>query len=450
MTTSLIILAAGKGTRMNSELPKVLHPLGGAPLVAHAIQSGASVSPERIVVVAGHGAEAVEKAAQDYHPDLTMVRQIEQLGTGHAVLQAKDALSDFDGDAIVLFGDTPFISPDTIEEMIAARAKHAVVVLGFEAADPKRYGRLVMSGDSLDRIVEFKDASEAERAITLCNGGVVAAKASVLFDLLSQVTNDNASEEYYLTDIVSIARDQGLSATAVICAESETQGINTRADLAKAELTLQTQKRSEALENGVTLIAPETVFFSYDTVIGRDTVVEPNVVFGPDVTVESNVTLRAFSHLEGCHVSQRSIVGPYARLRPGSELSEDSKIGNFVELKNATLGEGAKVNHLSYVGDATIGANANIGAGTVTCNYDGVMKHKTVIGERAFIGSSTMLVAPVTVGRDAMTASGSVITNDVPAEALAIGRARQENKAGLAAKLFDRLISIKAKRKKDI
>ncbi|MCK0101805.1 bifunctional UDP-N-acetylglucosamine diphosphorylase/glucosamine-1-phosphate N-acetyltransferase GlmU [Pseudohalocynthiibacter sp. F2068] len=448
MSVSLIILAAGQGTRMNSDLPKVLHPLAGAPLLVHAMLSGAAVSPEKTVVVAGHEADVVEKAAKAHDPEVTIVTQDEQLGTGHAVLQARDALADFDGDAVVLFGDTPFIRPETIGAMVTARSDHAVVVLGFEAEDPKRYGRLVMSGNTLERIVEYKDATEKERAISLCNGGVVTANAQVLFDLLDAVGNDNASGEYYLTDIVGIARERGLSATAVTCPEAETQGINTRQELAKAETTLQSHMRSDALDNGVTMSAPETVFFSHDTVIGRDATIEPNVFFGPGVTIETGAKIRAFSHLEGCHVARGSIVGPYARLRPGTELSEDVRVGNFVEIKNSTIAEGAKVNHLSYIGDAEIGKATNIGAGTITCNYDGVMKHKTTIGERSFIGSNTMLIAPVTVADDTMTASGSVITKDVEAKALAIARAQQVNKPGLAVKMFEKLKNLKAKRDK--
>ena len=329
--------------------------------------------------------------------------------------------------------------------MSAARQFHDVVVLGFDAADPGRYGRLVTSGEVLERIVEFKDASDEERAITLCNSGVVAADSATLFDLVAAIKNDNAAGEYYLTDIIEIARSRGLSATVVRCDESETMGINSRTELAVAEGAFQTARRAEALADGVTLQAPETVYFAHDTVIGRDSIIEPNVVFGPDVTVESGATIRAFSHLEGCHVSRGSVVGPYARLRPGAELAENVKIGNFVEVKNAQIAEGAKVNHLSYIGDATIGAGSNIGAGTITCNYDGVSKHHTVIGARVFVGSNTMLVAPVTLGDDSMTASGSVITRDVPAEALALSRAPQEIKLGLAKRMFEKLKSKKAK-----
>lgn len=446
MPTALIILAAGQGTRMNSELPKVLHPLGGTPLLTHAMAAGASVHPERIIVVAGHGAEAVEKAAQANDANAVVVHQAEQKGTGHAVAQARVALESFTGDAIVLFGDTPFIRPETIEKILAARAGNAVVVLGFTAHDPGRYGRLVMNGENLDRITEFKDATEDERQISLCNGGVVAADAGLLMDLVDALGNNNVSGEYYLTDIVALARARGLNATAVTCDEAETMGINTRAELAQAETILQARKRQDALDNGVTLIAPETVFFAHDTHIGRDAIIEPNVVFGPAVTVESGAHIRAFSHLEGCHVSRGAIVGPYARLRPGTELAESVKIGNFVEIKNAEIAEGAKINHLSYVGDATVGAAANIGAGTVTCNYDGVMKHRTEIGERAFIGSNTMLVAPVRIGAEAMTASGSVITRDVEAGALSVARAKQITKPGLARRLVEKLKAAKAKR----
>ena len=447
MSVSLVILAAGLGSRMNSERPKVLHPLGGAPLLAHAMRAGASLSPERVVVVTGHGAEAVAKAARGENPEALIAHQAEQRGTAHAVAQARAALEGFCGDVVVLFGDTPFVRGETLEAMLAAREDKALVVLGFEAADPGRYGRLVMAGETLERIVEFKDASAAERAITLCNSGVVCADALTLFQLIDGVTADNAAGEFYLTDIVAIARQKGLSAGVVRCDEAETLGINTRAELAAAEAAFQTRMRAEALENGVTLIAPETIRFALDTVIGRDAVVGPNVVFGPGVTIESEAEIRAFCHLEGCHVSRGAVVGPFARLRPGAELAEDVHVGNFVEIKNAILDEGAKVNHLSYIGDADIGEKTNIGAGTITCNYDGVFKHRTVIGKRAFIGSDTMLVAPVRVGDDAMTGSGSVITEDVPDGALALSRPAQETRPGLALRLMARLRALKTTKK---
>ena len=448
MSTALIILAAGQGTRMKSDLPKVLHQIAHAPMLIHALKAGQTLEPEKIVVVAGHGADLVTEAAQAFDDSVEIAVQSEQLGTAHAVAQAAPFLEGHDGDAIVLYGDTPFIRPETLGKMALARRDFDVVVLGFEAADPGRYGRLVMQGDTLERIVEFKDADIRERTITLCNSGVVAASAKVLFDLIGEVQNDNAAGEYYLTDIVGLARGRGLTATAVTCDEAETMGVNSRAELALAEAAFQARARLEALEGGVTMQAPDTVHFSHDTVVGRDATIEPHVVFGPGVTVESGGHIRAFSHLEGCHVSQGAIVGPYARLRPGAELAEDARIGNFVEVKNAIIGEGTKVNHLSYIGDARLGENSNIGAGTITCNYDGVMKHRTEIGSRVFIGSDTMLVAPVTVGDDAMTGSGSVITADVPDGALALARARQENKPGMARKLFEMLKAKKAKQEK--
>jgi len=448
MATALILLAAGQGTRMNSDLPKVLHPIGNAPMFAHALASGSALDPARTVVVVGHGGDQVAREAHKINEDILIARQDEQLGTAHAVLQAKEALDGFEGDAFILYGDTPFVSEETILRMAEARNSHDVVVLGFEAADPGRYGRLVRDGDTLTRIVEYKDATEAERAITLCNSGLLAADSTVLFELLEQVGNDNASGEYYLPDIIEIAWKTGRTATAVSCTEAETLGVNTRTELARADGIFQAAKRTEALENGVTLMAPETVFFSLDTYLGRDAVIEPNVIFGPGVTVESTARIRAFSHLEGCHVSMGSTVGPFARLRPGAELANNAHIGNFVEVKNAQIGEGTKVNHLSYIGDADIGDGTNIGAGTITCNYDGVFKHRTTVGRDAFIGSNTMLVAPVTIGHEAMTASGSVITSDVPNGALAIGRAKQVNKPMLAVRMFEKLKSLKAKKQK--
>jgi bifunctional UDP-N-acetylglucosamine pyrophosphorylase/glucosamine-1-phosphate N-acetyltransferase len=447
MSVALIILGAGKGTRMNSELPKVVHPIAGAPMLVHAMRAGAALDPVHTVIVAGHGAEAVTKVAHDYDHEAKVVLQNDQLGTGHAVLQAADALVGFEGKVIVLYGDTPFVKPETLQAMLDAKAD--VVVLGFEPEDAGRYGRLVTDGASLERIVEFKDASPEELAITLCNSGVICCPAPLIFELLNKVSNDNAAGEYYLTDVIGLARTVGHTATVVTCSEAETLGINSRAELAAADALFQAAARLSLLDDGVTLVAPETVYLSLDTLIGRDTIIEPNVVFGPDVTVESGVTIRAFSHLEGCHVSRGSIVGPYARLRPGAELSENVRVGNFVEIKNATISEGAKVNHLSYIGDASIGERSNIGAGTITCNYDGVMKHHTEIGADVFIGSNTMLIAPVTIGNRAMTGSGSVITSDVEPDALALSRAPQIEKPGMAQKLFDMLQAKKARMNRD-
>ena len=444
MNIALIILAAGKGTRMQSELPKVLHKVAGAPMLIHAMRAGRALEPKRTIIVAGHGFEAVSATARAEDPEVEIVRQETQLGTGHAVDQARAALDDFDGTVIVLYGDCPLIQPRTLEELTATLSTAAVSVLGFEAENPARYGRLITDGDRLKRIVEFKDATPAERAVRLCNSGVMAASAELLFDLLSEIDANNAPGELYLTDVIGKAVGRGLSCTAIRCAERETLGVNSRVELMQAEKEFQTLRRAEALEDGISMPAPETVHFSFDTVIGRDAIIEQNVVFGPGVTVESGAQIRAFSHLEGVHVARGCVVGPYARLRPGAELAEDVKIGNFVEIKASTLDEGAKVNHLSYIGDAHIGARANIGAGTITCNYDGVMKHHTSIGEAAFIGSNTMLVAPITVGQDAMTASGSVITRDVPAGDLAIARSKQDNKAGFSVKLMNKLRALKA------
>jgi len=446
MAFAAVILAAGKGTRMNSDLPKALHKVAHASLLEHTLRSCAPLKPEKTILVVGHEAEQVRKAAKAIDPEIEVVMQNEQLGTGHALAQASEALAGFEGDIVVLYADTPFISAATMSAIKEKRHRSDLVVLGFHAQDPAKYGRLVTEGEDLTRIVEFKDANETERAITLCNSGVMAGPAALLLSLVAHLKNDNASGEYYLTDCIALAKDQGHSAQVVICEESETLGVNSRHDLAQAEAIFQDRMRAYFLEAGVNMFAPETVYFSHDTVIGRDAVIEQNVIFAPNCTVESGAIIRAFSHLEGAHVSRGAVVGPYARLRPGAEISEEGKIGNFVEIKNAQIGEGAKVNHLSYVGDATVGQGANIGAGAVTCNYDGVMKHHTDIGENAFIGSSTVMVAPVTIGKNAMTASGSVITKNVPDDALALGRTDQNNKLGMGRKLMELLKKRKLKR----
>ncbi len=447
MATALIILAAGQGTRMNSDLPKVLHRIAGAPLLVHAMRSGSGVEPERTVIVTGHAAAAVTKAAKDWDESVDVVLQAEQRGTGHAVMQALPALDGFEGRVIVLYGDTPLIRPETLQAMLAAPSD--VVVLGFEATDPKRYGRLVVHLGQLYRIIEYKEATDEERLINLCNSGVICADIKILTRLVRELKDDNAAGEFYLTDIIAAARANGMTAEVVTCPETETLGVDSRMGLAAAEAAMQERLRAEAMDNGVSMTAPETVFLSYDTVIGRDTVVGPHVIFGPDTTVESEAEILPFCHLEGCHISRGARVGPFARLRPGAELAEDVHVGNFVEVKNSILDEGVKVGHLTYLGDAHVGEHANIGAGTITCNYDGVMKHRTEIGARAFIGSDTMLVAPVTVGAGAMTASGSVITQDVPENAMAVARARQVNKQGLATKLFEMLKLKKTSQRKE-
>ena len=448
MSIAVVILAAGKGMRMESNLPKALHKIAHAPLIAHAMQAAAPLDAQKTIVVVGHEADAVTEVAKEINPDVLIVHQGTQLGTAHAVAQASPALEGFEGDILVLYADTPFISQQTMTNIQNARADADLVILGFEAQDPGRYGRLVTDGAQLKRIVEFEDASDQERAITLCNSGVLATSADDLFSMIKKIGNENASREFYLTDCVKLACQAGKTTTVVKCEEAETLGVNSRADLARAEAAFQSHARASSIANGVTFLAPDTVFFSSDTVIGRDAVIEQNVVFGPGTTIESGAHIRAFSHIEGAHVARGAIVGPYARLRPGAELAENVRIGNFVEVKDAQIAEGAKINHLSYVGDANIGQDANIGAGSVTCNYDGLMKHKTTIGSRAFIGSNTMMVAPVNIGDDAITASGSVITRDVPSDALAVGRADQVNKIGLAKKLMN--ILRKRNQKRDL
>ncbi|MEM6385700.1 MAG: bifunctional UDP-N-acetylglucosamine diphosphorylase/glucosamine-1-phosphate N-acetyltransferase GlmU [Pseudomonadota bacterium] len=447
MPTHLILLAAGEGTRIQSDTPKVLHHIAHAPLFQHALNSAAALDGRRVVVV-GHGSDAVAEAARASDPEILIAEQKEQLGTAHAVAQAAEVLEGAGGDTLILYGDTPFIQPETLARMQTLRADGAdIVFLGFQTDDPGRYGRMVMDGDTLRRIVEYNDASEDERAIKLCNSGVVLARTETLLRLAASVGNDNAAGEYYLTDIPALGAAEGLVTKVATCDEAETLGINSRADLAAAEAVFQSRARAAALGNGVTLQAPETVYFAADTVIGRDAIIEPHVIFGPGVTIESHARIRAFSHIEGAHVGARAIVGPYARLRPGAELSNDTRIGNFVEVKNASIADGAKVNHLSYIGDASVGERTNIGAGTITCNYDGVFKHRTEIGDDVFIGSNTMLVAPVSIGDEAMTATGGVVTVDVPAGDLALARARQTNKPGLARRLFARLRAAKAAQK---
>lgn len=443
MANAVIILAAGKGTRMKSDLPKVLHKIAGAPMLIHAMQSSEAIAPSRMIVVAGHGADLVEKAAVEYNPAAEVVIQKEQNGTAHAADQARGALGGFDGDAIVLFGDTPFISSDTLTKVFEARKAADVVVLGFKAESPGGYGRLITEGDNLLRITEAKDCTAEELKIDLCNSGVVAAKSDVLFDLISDVKPNNAQNELYLTDIVGIANDRGLTCAVVTCPEAETMGINSRAHLAEAEAIFQAARRTELMEEGVTLTDPSTTYLAFDTVIGRDVVIGPNTFFGPGVTVESGAYIKGFCHLEGCHISEGAEVGPFARLREGAEIGDKARVGNFVEIKNVELATGAKVGHLTYLGDASVGENTNIGAGTVTCNYDGVFKHRTEIGNDAFIGTHTSLVAPVTIGDGGFTATGSVITDDVPAGDMAIARGRQVNKKGLGARFIDSLRALK-------
>ncbi len=440
-----VILAAGKGTRMRSAMPKVLHELAGRPLLHHAMAAAETLAPARRVVVVGHGAAEVAASARAFAPETEIAEQTEQLGTGHALMAAAPALAGAEGDLVVLFGDTPFVSAEALDRLRTALAEHTLAVLGFEAAEPGRYGRLIAGADgALERIVEAKDASEPELAIRLCNSGVMAGDCATMLRLLSGLSAENAQGEYYLTDLVSLARAEGGRVATVLCDEAETLGVNDRVQLAEAEARFQAAARRRAMLGGATLLAPDTVHFAHDTELGEDVTVEPHVVFGPGVRVAAGARIRAFSHLEGAEVGAGAVVGPYARLRPGTALGPDARIGNFVELKNARLGAAAKANHLSYLGDAEIGPGANIGAGTITCNYDGVNKHRTEIGAGAFIGTNSALVAPVRVADGAYVATGTVVTKDVPGDALAIARVRQENREGGAARLRQALALRKA------
>jgi len=444
MEHAIIILAAGRGERMNSETPKVMHKIAGAPMIMHTLRTAKSLDPDRIIVITGYGAEQVEKEISELEPEIDFVRQIEQKGTGHAVKCAEKMLKKFTGNTLILYGDVPFISPDTLELLIEEKESGTdLVVLGFESKQPGNYGRLIIENDQLISIVEAKDATTEQLKITLCNSGVLYTENKILFQLLSNITNENANQEYYLTDIVETAKNQNLSIKVVCCDEPETLGINTRSELSSAELTFQIRARERIIENGVTLSQPDTTYFSFDTEIGREACIGPNVVFGPGVTIESGAEILPFCHLEGCHISKGAKIGPFARLRPGTELSEDVKVGNFVEIKNSTISAKSKINHLSYIGDTTIGENSNIGAGTITCNYDGISKHTTEIGNDVFIGSNTLLVAPVSVGDNSMTASGTIVTESIPSGNLAIGRVKQVNKPGYVKKLVALLKSKK-------
>jgi bifunctional UDP-N-acetylglucosamine pyrophosphorylase/glucosamine-1-phosphate N-acetyltransferase len=429
-----IVLAAGEGTRMKSDKAKVLHAVAGRSMLGHVLASVAAADVRDIVVVIGPGRDDVRAEAQKLAPNARVFMQTERLGTAHAVLAAGEAIEDGYDDLIVLFADTPLVTGDTIRALRAALTDGAgVAALGFLAVNPFGYGRLLQDdAGQLIAIREEKDATEVERAIRLCNAGLMAIDGRRARGLLNRIGAQNAKGEYYLTDIVELARADGLETRVVVAGEDEVLGVNDRIQLAQAEAVLQTRLRRTAMAAGVTMIAPETVFLSFDTVLGRDVLIEPHVVFGTGVAVGDGAVIHAFSHLEGAQIGPEATIGPYARLRPGARLGEKTKIGNFVEIKNATIAPGAKVNHLSYIGDADIGTNANIGAGTITCNYDGYFKYRTVIGDNAFIGSNSALVAPVTIGSGAYVGSGSVLTRDVAADALAVARGRQMEKTGWA------------------
>jgi bifunctional UDP-N-acetylglucosamine pyrophosphorylase / glucosamine-1-phosphate N-acetyltransferase len=431
-----IILAAGKGTRMKSDLHKVLHPIAGRAMLDHLLGVVDSLGPARKVVVVGSGREQVEHLVEARNGETAVQEQ--QLGTAHAVLQAKERLASFEGDVLILYGDTPLIEAETMAHMLDrlnAPDAPAVVVVGFRPEDPLRYGRIVAGEDgTIEKMVEYKDASPEERAINLCNSGMMAVRAEDLFGLLARVGNDNAAGEYYLPDIVMLAAQDGRRSAVIEAEPWEMAGVNSRAELALVEAEWQRRRRLKAMADGVTLVAPDTVWFAHDTEIGRDCVVEPNVVFGPGVRIADRVAIRAFSHIEGAEIAADAEIGPYSRLRPGADIGEKAKVGNFVEVKKSRLGKGAKANHLTYLGDTEVGAGANVGAGTITCNYDGFFKYPTRIGEGAFIGSNCALVAPVTVGANAIVGAGSVVTRDVPDDALAMARGEQCEKPGWAAR----------------
>jgi len=430
-----IILAAGKGTRMKSDLHKVLHPVAGRPMLGHLTDAVAALGAKRTVIVAGAGREQVEAFAQPL--GLAVAVQADQLGTAHAVRQAEAALDGFDGDVLILYGDVPLVTAETMARMVARLHEEdapAIVVLGFRPDQTLAYGRIVAEHGRILKMVEHKDASIEERALNLCNSGLMAVRSVDLWRLLAQVGNQNAAGEYYLPDIVMLANAEGRVSAVIEADPDEVAGVNSRAELAEVEALWQARRRAEAMAGGASLLAPDTVWFAWDTQIGRDVTVGQNVVFGPGVAIADRVTIHAFSHIEGARVESGAIIGPYARLRPGAEIGADAHVGNFVEIKKARLGAGAKANHLTYIGDADVGEKSNIGAGTITCNYDGFGKYPTKIGANAFIGSNTALVAPVTVGDGAITGAGSIITKDVPADALAVARAPQRVLAGWAAR----------------
>ncbi len=422
-----IILAAGQGTRMKSPVPKVLHRVGHRAMLDHAIDAAEGLGCERIVVVVGNHSPEVRAHVEKRLGAAAIAVQDPPLGTGHAVRAAEALLADFDGEVVVTYGDVPLLRAADIAPVFGGGG---VTVIGFEARDPGAYGRLVMDGDTLAAITEAKEASPEVLALTTCNSGVMAAPARLLFELLGQVTNDNAKGEYYLTDVVALARGQGAPTRAVMASEDAVMGVNAQAELAQAEALFQTVQRETFLAAGVTMSAPDTVHFAWDTEVGAGTVIDPFVVFGPGARIAANARIRSFSHIEGATVGSGAEVGPYARLRPGADLGEDVKVGNFVEVKAVRMDKGAKANHLAYLGDGSVGAGANVGAGTIFCNYDGFNKARTEVGEGAFIGSNSALVAPVSIGAGALVGSGSVITKDVPADALAFGRARQITKEG--------------------
>src|SRR5579871_68613 len=443
-----VVLAAGEGTRMRSNLPKVLHPVASQSLLAHVLRAAPSGPAARLAVVIGPDHQAVADEARRLRADAEIFIQRERLGTAHAVLAAREAIARGADDLLVAFGDTPLISAETFARLRAPLKNGAdLAVLGFRAADPTGYGRLLMQGERLVAIREQADASEAERKVTLCNAGVMAFNGRNALSILDRIGNANSKGEYYLVDAVGIVRDTGMEAVVIETNEDEVRGINTKAQLAEAEAVMQARLREAAMDAGVTLIAPETVFLSADTTFGKDVTIEPFVFIGPGVSIEDGAVIHSFSHLTQAKIGKEAEIGPFTRLRPGASLGERVKVGNFVEIKASTLEEGVKANHLAYIGDSEVGAKSNIGAGTITCNYDGFGKHKTTIGKEAFIGTNASLVAPVKIGERAYIGSGSVITKDVPDDAMAIERSPQNNREGGAARY--REIKTRGKKPKD-
>ena len=440
---STIILAAGKGTRMKSRLPKVLHEIAGRPMLGHVLANTRFEGDAHTVLVVGPDMDEVVNYARNVRSDLSVVIQQNQRGTGDAARAALPEVNE-DGVVLVVFGDTPLVRAETLKDMVeACRVSGGIVILGFEAANPTGYGRILLDGEKVRRIVEHKDANEEERKTRLCFGGPMALPAAQFGKLLDGLGNDNAQGEYYLTDVVALGREAGLECVCVTCPEADIQGVNSRADLAAAEASLQRRLRSTAMTEGATFLDPDTVYLSFDTKLGRDVTVGQNVVFGPGCDIADGVTIKAFSHLEGAKISEGAEIGPFARIRPGSDIGRKARIGNFVETKKAKVEAGAKINHLSYIGDARVGAGANIGAGTITCNYDGYSKFFTDIGAGAFVGSNSSLVAPVKIGDGAYLGSGSVVTKDVAPDALAVARGRQMEKPGWASAFREKNESIK-------
>jgi bifunctional UDP-N-acetylglucosamine pyrophosphorylase / glucosamine-1-phosphate N-acetyltransferase len=443
---AVVVLAAGMGTRMRSHLPKVLHKVANRSMVGHALAAASALNPKRAVIVHGPDADLLKTEAKKFIPDCHFAAQIERLGTGHAVSMARDALAGFSGTVLVLYGDVPLIQTATLQNLLnKIDEKHPMAVLGFEAADPKGYGRLITTGATIFAIREQLDATVEEQGISLCNSGIIAIDAALLWQLVPKLQNANAKSEYYLTDLVGLTVDAGYAVALATCDEAEVAGVNDRVQLAAIEKVFQNRSRKKAMLGGATLQDAESVYFSADTIIGQDVVIEPHVVFGPGVCIGNAVEIFAFSHIEGAKIGDGARIGPYARLRPGADIGQDAHIGNFVEIKKATIGKGAKANHLTYIGDAIVGAGSNIGAGTITCNYDGYEKHLTEIGEKVFVGSNSSLVAPLKIGDGVNIAAGSVITANVPADALAMTRAELQVKEGWAKKYR----AVKAARKAD-